>query len=117
MVLNKVVYDSFTGDDDVSKVYAKTTFESETSFLHKEVTVSTEGEVISNETSSGSYIIEDGKIKIDTGERYVYWILNSQDNTAWYFTGEEDIGKDGTIDESYNGTLYLSKPADYPAEL
>jgi len=116
MVLNKVVYGSST-DDDGSKVYSKATFESETSFLHKEVTVSTEGEVISNETFSLSYIIENGKLKIDTGESYIYLTLNSQDNTAWYVTEENDIGKDGTIDESEDYTSYLSKPSDYPAEL
>ena len=116
MVLNKVVYDSFI-DDDGSKVYSKTTFKSETSLLHKEVTVSKEGEVINNETFLYSYIIVNGKLTVDKGDDYTYVTLNSKSNTAWYITEDEDIGKDGIIDESENYTVYLFKPTNYPAEL
>jgi len=117
MVLNKVVYDSFS-EDNGSKVYEKMIFESETSILYKNVTISTEGKVINNETFSLSYIIENGKMKIEDDDEYTYLTLNSKDDIAWYVKGDIDIGKDGTIDESHDGgILYLSKPSDYPDEL
>jgi hypothetical protein len=117
MLKDKVFYHYAFTEEDGSKVYGKMTIASETSWLRKEVIVSTDGEVVGNETFPVSYILEDGKIKSDAGSDYRYLTLNSQDDNAWYVTEEVDRGKDGIIDESSDDTLYLSKPADYPAEL
>jgi len=117
MIQNKVVYIFNSIDEDGFKVYVKITYDAESSFTRRKLTVTEEGKIRNDETSSGNYIIEDGKMKLEDDDIYVYWVLNSQDNTAWYITEELDIGKDGTIDESTSYTAYLSKPSDYPDEL
>jgi len=118
MLKNKVLYHHAYTEDDGAIGYGKMTVISETSWERREIRVSADGETIEeDETFTVPYILEDGKIKSDAGNDYRYLIFNSQDDTAWYVTEEVDRGKDGTIDESENDTLYFSKPADFPAEL
>jgi hypothetical protein len=64
-----------------------------------------------------SYTILNGKIKIDTGKKFIWLTLISKDAKAWSLISEEDKGKNGTIDRKDKNTFYLSKPVGFPDNL
>ena len=117
MILNKVVYDLAYIEEDGTKGYGKTTYQSDTLATRHEVALSTEGEVVEDETFEVNFSLDKGNIVYEAGDDYIFWRFNSQDEHAWYITVQTDIGNNGTIDFSEDKILHFEKPADFPAEL
>ncbi len=117
MILNKVVYELAYVEEDGTKGYGKTIYQSDTLATRHEVALSTEGEVVEDETFEVHFSLDKGNIVYEAGNDYIFWRFNSQDEHAWYITVQTDIGNNGTIDFSEDKILHFEKPADFPAEL
>jgi len=109
MLQNKVVYDYAFVEEDGTKGYGKTTFQSEISAIRHEIAISPEGEIVEDETYNINIELKNGQIKFNMGDGYGIWILNNQDSNAWYITMKSD--------EIIDKTLYFLKPTDFPNEL
>lgn len=117
MLQSKVGYYLAYTEDDGTKGYAKATFLNDTTMKRQEIGVAPNGDIVSDEIFTVSFILEDGKIKHDVGSAYYILVLDNQDDAAWYITMQKDYEKDGTIDETESITFYFSKPSDYPDNL
>ena len=75
------------------------------------------------DTFTVPYTIIEGKVRIDVpameGDpaEYIWWTLLSETADSWTLKDEDDQNQDGSIEFTNTLTLYLSKPADYPASL
>jgi hypothetical protein len=117
MLQNKVVYDLSYVESDGTKGYGKTTFRSDRIATRREIEVSSEGEIISDESEDVTFRLEDGQIIYDYDNYSWIFKLKREDDKAWYIVFNIDRGKDGSIEYSQDKTLYFTKPSDYPAEL
>jgi hypothetical protein len=118
-ITGAVFYDGYTEQDgsgcfgkNISGVPGGTA-----NFTRDEMCYDAQGTLTSDDTMTFDYELIDGKIRIDTGSNFVWFILKVDTSTQWVLSNESDQGKDGTIDDSGSSTWYKSKPAGYPAEL
>jgi len=117
LLQDKVVYELAYIEDDGTKGYGKTTFKSDTFAIRDEIAVSSEGKVVEENSFDANFVLEDGKIKYETEEDYIFWVLNRIEETSWTVTFQKDNGKDGTIEQSESKTFYFSKPSNFPENL
>jgi len=119
MLSGKTFYDTFTEDgQDGSTCYANMNF-SATSGTRHEICYAPDGTTVrTDETFTFPIALIDGKMRVDGGNEWKWFTLTSEDATAWYMINDDDIGKDGTIDQAgEHNTWFLSKPSGFPASL
>ena len=117
LLQNKVVYELAYIEDDGTKGYGKTTFKSDTFAIRNEIAVSSEGKVVEENSFDVNFVLEDGKIRFETKEDSIFWVLNRIDETSWTVTFQKDYGKNGTIEQSESKIFYFSKPSNFPENL
>jgi len=121
MLSGKTFYDSHMEDEDSMIEYCKSSFSGGVIHAHCIGINNRTGEK-KEFSGTGSYILEDGKIKETWKEdngNIDKWIdiLKVKTDTEWIFISENDWNNDGVIDESETHTQYLYKPSNFPAEL
>jgi len=120
MLTGKVFYRSERVDDDdpnSNVIYAKITATSPTNATVREITIDVNDIVVDDVTHNVSYELVNGLMIIDLGDKYVQTTLQCKDQVAWYVSTATDRGKRGVYEPPMDDTLWLNKPADFPAAL
>jgi len=118
-ITGAVFYDDYRKQDG-SGCFVKNTFGvpgGTANFTRDEMCYDAQGTLTSDDTMTFDYDLIDGKIRIDVGSDYYWFILKAETSTQWVIGEEEDQGKDGSIDDTGLNVWYKSKPVGFPAEL
>jgi hypothetical protein len=116
-MLDGRVFNEKMNEDDGGYGYAKMT-PTATDATRHEIWYNSDGSVREDNTFSVPFELIDGKLRAETPEEYKWFTLMKEDETAWYLINDDDVDKDGTIDQAGEENIwYLSKPADFPENL